>query len=254
MHRLKLFISFLLVLFSINASKAQDEDNTELQRHEQYNEVSTYSPLDTALEYNAKSIPPDSIIAIKNDKGLAYAKYLEDQLKSLQNRQQQSGSESELEKESWLEKILPVITQYFFWTLAVLFILFILCKLFLTKGFFQRQTLKNNVTILPDEEDLSMTADYDRLIDNAIKEKDYRLGVRYLYLKSLQKLSEKGVINFAVDKTNYQYVRELNGKAYKNTFATLTLNYEYVWYGEFDIDQIIFIKLQTEFKQFYNQI
>ena len=107
---------------------------------------------------------------------------------------------------------------------------------------------------MPDEDDLSMTADYDKLIDQSITSKNYRLAIRYLYLKSLQKLTEKGAIIFAVDKTNYQYVRELSGKLYKNTFATLTLNYEYVWYGEFEIDQIIFFKLQTEFKQFYNQI
>jgi len=252
MHRVKLFISFLLVWFCINSATAQDEDNTEVKRYEHYNEGNNY--LDTALEYNGKRILPDSVILIKNEKNLAYAKNLEDQLRSLQNKQQKTVTEIKPNKQSWLEKILPEIAQYFFWTLAVLFVLFILYKLFFTKGFFQRQSVASNVTALPEEEDLSMTADYDRLIDNAIKEKDYRLAVRYLYLKSLQKLSEKGVVNFAVDKTNYQYVRELSSKSYKNTFATLTLNYEYVWYGEFNIDQIIFFKLQTEFQQFYNQI
>jgi hypothetical protein len=43
-------------------------------------------------------------------------------------------------------------------------------------------------------------------------------------------------------------LRELTGKAYKQEVAQLTMNYEYVWYGEFAIDNTAFSKLESRFK------
>ena len=138
---------------------------------------------------------------------------------------------------------------------AVVFVSFILYKLFFTEGFFQKTYAKIKVNGMPDEtEHLSGNTDYGKLINQAISVKNYRMAVRYHYLQSLQKLSSKAVIQFAPDKTNYQYVRELSGKTYKNAFASLTLHYEYVWYGEFEVDENIFNAIQNKFKQFNNEV
>ena len=56
------------------------------------------------------------------------------------------------------------------------------------------------------------------------------------------------------DKTNYQYVQELYGKSYKNDFAALTLNYEYIWYGEFEIEEAAFLRISNHFEKFQNQL
>jgi hypothetical protein len=38
------------------------------------------------------------------------------------------------------------------------------------------------------------------------------------------------------------------GKKYSRAFAALTLDYEYVWYGEFEIDEVTFNLIQDKFK------
>lgn len=215
-----------------------DEDNDEYEA-------------DTVLKNNQLFIEPDSVSVLKRSKSFAYAKNLDSLLNAYQLslRKQEQPDEKKL---SWLEAILfSSVTVYFFWLLAISFIAFILFKLFFTQGFFQRPYAKTNVTALPDEALHSLAdTDYGKLIAQAVGSGDYRMAVRYHYLQTLQKLAAKGVIEFTPDKTNHQYVMELLGKPYKNAFALLTLHYEYVWYGEFEIDATIFEMVQTKFKQF----
>ncbi len=208
---------------------------------------------DTLLKNNQLSIDPDSVRALKNSKSFAYAKNLDSMLLSYQQSHEKEGQPRSI---SLLERFFSsALTKYFFWMLAGIFVAFVLYKLFFTEGFFQRSYAKSNVTTLEDESnDLSRTADYAKLVALAVSKSDYRLAVRYHYLQSLQKLALKGLIQFAADKTNYEYVRELSGKSYKNDFAALTLNYEYVWYGEFEVDESNFNTIQNKFKQFNNDV
>lgn len=206
---------------------------------------------DTVLKNNLLVIEPDSVAALKRSKPFAYAKNLDSLLAAYQLslRKQQQPERKTL---SWLEAILlSPFTRYFFWLLAGAFILFILNKLYFTEGFFQRPSAKTSVTALPDEaEHLLADTDYSTLIAKAVSTGNYRMAVRYQYLQTLQRLAAKGLIEFAPEKTNYQYVLELSGKPYKNAFASVTLHYEYVWYGEFEIDANIYEMVQTKFKQF----
>ena len=84
--------------------------------------------------------------------------------------------------------------------------------------------------------------------------KNYRLAVRYSYLQTLQTLAGSGLVQFSADKTNYQYVNELSGKPYQNDFAALTLNYEYVWYGNFDIKEDVYNRLLKEYQSFHQKL
>lgn len=257
MDKRRIFIVFLLLfqchiyaqdIVVTDSVYEQTEDNYEEEVLPEY-----YS--DTVLYYSNKYVSADSIDIFKKSKRFAYATNLDSILRSMQPKKQAKDLSYLNKEESWLSRFFQsTAAQYIFWTLAVLFVGFILYKLFFTKGFFHRQPTKANVAALPEEDELSMDADYDRLTREAVTAKNYRLAVRYLYLKSLQRLSEKNAIVFTTGKTNYQYVREVTGKPYHKAFAGITLSYEYVWYGEFEIDEEIFGKLESEFKQFYNQL
>lgn len=209
--------------------------------------------VETAVQVNDYAILNDSLKSLKNTPDFAYAKNLDSLLKVLQ-KEESNADQTEQSTPSPLEFFFSSpITKIFFWSVACLFIGFILHRLFYAEGFFQRHTLKTIVTVLPDEaEHLSATTDYSKFIDLAILNKNYRLAVRYHYLQTLQKLAAKGSIQFAADKTNYQYVKELADKPYKNEFARLTLAYEYAWYGGFVTDEILFTALQANFKNFNN--
>ena len=138
--------------------------------------------------------------------------------------------------------------------MAVLFIGFILYKLFLTENFFRKTPRKFKITEQEPEEKGITSSEYEKLINDAIRNKDFRSAIRYLYLQTLQKLSISGFIQLSPDKTNYEYVKELSGKVHQNEFASLTLNYEYVWYGKFNIDQKIFNRLQKDFNQYQQKL
>lgn len=238
------------------ADRAIELAKDEAGRDVEAGEAADYAEYvaDTVLRHNQLSISPDSVQALKNSRSFAYAKNLDSLL--LAYRQANKKEESQPGKKSLLERFfLSAITKYFFWMLAAVFVAVILYKLFFTEGFFQRSYAKSNVTRLEDESnELSKTADYAKLVALAVSNGNYRLAVRYHYLQTLQKLALKGWIQFAADKTNYQYVRELSGKAFKNDFAALTLQYEYVWYGAFEVDEIVFNTIQNKFKQFNNEV
>ncbi|MEI7487385.1 MAG: hypothetical protein WCJ72_08235 [Chryseobacterium sp.] len=53
----------------------------------------------------------------------------------------------------------------------------------------------------------------------------------------LKKLSDKKSINWNPEKTNKDYVTELKVPNLKNEFSNLSYIFEYVWYGEFSIDE-----------------
>ena len=215
----------------------------------------TSTPLvtDTVLIVNNLSVSKDSMALIKKMEGFEYAKNLDSLLRDLQK--QQAAKREEPPKSNWLlEMLASKITMYVFWGLAVCFILIILYNLFLTQGIFVRRSAASKPTVDLIKEEVLTASDYNKLISEATINANYRLGVRYLYLQCLQLLSAKGLITLASDKTNYQYVQELYGKKYRNEFATLTLNYEYIWYGEFEIDEAAFLRISNNFKQFNNQL
>lgn len=78
---------------------------------------------------------------------------------------------------------------------------------------------------------------FDVLITNALKNKDYRLAIRFLYLKNLKQLSDKDIIIWSANKTNYSYQFEINDNALRSKFLETTLIFDYVWYGEFVVSE-----------------
>jgi len=91
---------------------------------------------------------------------------------------------------------------------------------------------------------------FEEEIEQAINKGNYRLAVRLLYLKSLKKLSDAGRIKWQPDKTNSEYLNELINPAQKNSFRSLTYQFEYVWYGDFPVDKDGFNRINTSFNDF----
>lgn len=98
------------------------------------------------------------------------------------------------------------------------------------------------------EENLS-AINFDTLIEAALKEKNYRLATRYLYLKSLKTLTNNEIIEWHYDKTNGEYLNEIKNENIKSVFKRISYIYEYVWYGEFPIDEVIYFKNQSDFEK-----
>ena len=95
---------------------------------------------------------------------------------------------------------------------------------------------------------------FDEEIENAIAKGNYRFAVRLLYLKCLKHLSNSGLIDWQIDKTNSAYISELKNQQQQDAFRMLTLQFEYVWYGEFLIDQQAFKTIDTSFRDFNKKV
>lgn len=91
--------------------------------------------------------------------------------------------------------------------------------------------------------------DFENLISKALKEQNYRLATRYLYLKSLKSLANKQVIEWHYEKTNSDYLNEIKDCQLKTLFKRVSYIYDYVWYGEFPIDEESFNKNKADFNQ-----
>jgi hypothetical protein len=218
----------------------------------------TVETKDTQLISNRHFLSPDSVKALKSEKQLSYAKNLDSLLQSFKKQPEQEEKKQEKETaikpatkpgKSILERILQSKKiKYTLWTLAGLFILFIVYRLFFTGSIGKKAN--ENVKILDEAEEAKPVQErkFDTPITRAVNEHNYRLAVRYLHLQLLQRLSAAGAIEFAVDKTNAEYLRELTGKPYKEEVAELTRWYDYVWYGEFAIDAAAYSKVESKFK------
>jgi hypothetical protein len=91
---------------------------------------------------------------------------------------------------------------------------------------------------------------FEAEIEKATATHNYRLAVRLLYLRSLKQLSDDGLINWQINKTNTNYVYELTNPGQREAFKQLTLQFEYVWYGDFLINGDIFKRISALFNTF----
>ena len=94
---------------------------------------------------------------------------------------------------------------------------------------------------------------FNEAIESATKTGNYRLAVRLYYLRMLKELSDNGLIDWQLNKTNRMYSYELTGEL-KHSFEVITAQFEYVWYGDFALNQTYFKQIRQEFEEFGGQV
>ena len=225
--------------------------------HTEINEAVNEEVLDTTLYLNGLITSPDSVRQWKKAKEYAYMKNMDSLLKDLQQKEKNQNQRTPVSTgPGLLESILSsAILKILLWTLAGGFVLFIVYRLFLADGVFRRESrLVKDKALEIVEEHITGETDFDALINGALTNNNFRQAVRYQYLRTLHKLAGRNFVELAPDKTNYQYVREIKGPALQNDFASLTLNYEYVWYGEFEVEKDIYDKIENGFRNFNQKV
>lgn len=89
--------------------------------------------------------------------------------------------------------------------------------------------------------------DVHTLIAQAENTNDFRLAIRYLHLQVLKTLSLKRLIKLEDDKTDSEYLGELQQTKHKTAFAQTSYVYNYVWFGEFPLDANQYHKAKSNF-------
>lgn len=216
---------------------------------DEYEEEEETEVFDTALHRSTWIYSLDSVRSLRSQKEFEYMKELDSLLKK---RQELLLKEQKKQRGKRVVNVFPFI-EVLLWILLIGALLFVLYRVFLSdRGLFASPLRNKKLQV--EEEQLTDDVYLDQQLQLAIKEGNYRLGIRFLYLQSLNKLSERGWLQLSPDKTNYQYVRELSKPQLKNAFARITLHYEYAWYGDFVIEQHVFEPIKKEFEQFHQTI
>ncbi len=228
-------------------------DDTEEETFETTTYETSIKIPDTTLIISPVKDLKDSVAQWKKNKNLAYLQKLDSLLareqakndaalnNTLDNAQKGIGFFGRLFSSG--------IFQIFLWLIAATALFFILYKLFLSKGLFSKSDKEMaNVQQLPEEELLQL-GNYERLIQEATLNGDYRLATRYLFLQSLKLMADKEIIFYAADKTNREYLQQLPDYL-KIGFKNITRHYDYIWYGHQNIEKESFQNIEQVFKQF----
>ena len=118
---------------------------------------------------------------------------------------------------------------------------------------------KKNEVLTTEDESASMPEDifainYQKEIEKAAANGNYRLAVRLMYLRLLKNLSDRNIIHYKQEKTNFDYLLQLQPTPYYKQFFRVTRHYEYSWYGHFDVAEDTYSVIRGDFEQLDREI
>jgi hypothetical protein len=112
-----------------------------------------------------------------------------------------------------------------------------------------RQIARDGVEITVDNvEQYIHESDLEHFLREAIAAGNFPLAIRLYYLQVIKKLSESEAIRWSREKTNRDYLRETRAHRAAAEFRATTRIYERVWYGNQQLDEPAYQKLEPEFK------
>lgn len=143
------------------------------------------------------------------------------------------------------------ITLNIIYILIILFVIYLIVKAILNKEgqwIFGKSTTKKIISHDDIERNLKYV-DFEKLIKENLKSGNNRLSVRYYYLWILKRMSEKSIIDWNSEKTNSDYLYEIQNPKLREDFNYVSYLYNYIWYGEFEIDEATFEQAKKSFEQ-----
>ena len=205
------------------------------------------SPKQTSDEPEVRAFRavPDSVISkLQKQKEFAYAN------DPSYWKKDEPPSEEGTDWLSWL--ITRNWFRYMILTLMIAVLLFALIRIAISNRLLMFSGRKRSANA--EEDELLQKENLASMIQEAEAQNNFRVAVRYRYMKVLQDMDERKIISLNAQNTNWDYVNRMGSHPLKNKFLLLTRAYEYVWYGEFELNNDQYGYLKTEFQQFENSI
>jgi hypothetical protein len=259
-----MFFCFIVLLFSVPLQAQTEEDSTQMIIEGVKEDIADEEEQDDSgdneyflkkWEYARDSLSiqqrklSDSLIKkMQADKNFWYANE-EFEKEKKKEQQKKNAAYVPLGRRSWFQTLM--------WFLIIGgFAAFLIIYLSGSNiGLFRKKNFINN----EGEEEEGITEDifainYQKEIDKAAMQGNYRLAVRLMYLRLLKNMSEKNIIQYKQDKTNLDYLMQLHPTKHYTNFFRVTRNYEYSWYGKFDVSEQSYRLICREFDQFDNEL
>lgn len=156
------------------------------------------------------------------------------------------GGSSEKTSSRYLEYTFKTIIG-----LIVAYLIYLIVKIILNKEgkwVFGKSTTRKIYTDEEIEKNL-IHVDFEKLLEETIREGNNRLAIRYYYLWLLKRLAENNSIDWHAEKTNSDYLYEIHSAELKTDFNYLSYLYNYIWYGEFEMTEETFQNARNAFEK-----
>lgn len=233
-----------IFLWSWVCGVAQSEEVTEFTIHSDTAIDTVYT---TTSDFEKQRIFKENLKEKYSGKDFEYK---EEKVKSLPIQTPRKPSKLAGGMVSFMANIFPYLLG--------LIVIFIVLRSFIDaeSGFwnFKRSNKKIGQTLIVEDEENIEENDFEALLNIALKKKNYRLATRYYYLALLQRMTQKEYIKYHKEKTNADYLFELKDEQIRQGFSYLSYIYNYVWYGEFPVDETQFTTIQNKYQQFIKTI
>ncbi len=112
-----------------------------------------------------------------------------------------------------------------------------------------RNPLSQPVTLSQEEE-----IDLEAAVELYQKEGNYRMAVRFLYLKVLQEMGRKAGILIPDSSTNQEIALAFGDRPAGGEFRFLSRAYEYIYYGDFKPSPDLYQSLRIKFEDFQKSL
>ena len=200
---------------------------------------------DSWMQYKERNISDSALKKMQQDDDFWYANAVFNKEKKKEKNQ---GAYVPLGQRTWFQTLIWII-------IVGGFVTFLIMYLAGTEvGLFRKKSVPVNSKEEEEMPEDIFAINYQKEIDKAAAQGNYRLAVRLMFLRLLKHMSEKNVINYKQDKTNLDYLMHLYSTRYYHDFFRITRHYEYSWYGKFEVSSDAYHQISKEMLQFENQL
>ena len=221
--------------------ESQDGTTVEGEKVKYFLEKSQFEDSKDSLQL--RKLPADRVKKLQEDDDFWYANAL---LKKEEPKE--AARRVPLGQQRWFQTLLWIIiiggfAGFLIWYLAGSNV-----------GLFRKKrTIIDTMEEEAETEDI-FAINYQKEIDKAAQQGNYRLAVRLMFLRLLKDLSEKNIIQYRQERTNLDYLLQLQPTRYYTDFFRITRNYEYSWYGHFDVNEAAYRIIINDFTNFERQL
>ncbi|MFZ9387748.1 MAG: DUF4129 domain-containing protein [Chitinophagaceae bacterium] len=227
-------------------SEEKDLDNEQAEEGMRFRDKSTAD----SFRVHERGLPEGYSENLKKDRDFWYADtvFRKEEKKS-ETQPKQRKEYTPLGQRSWVQTLLWILIIGGFagaiiWYLAESHVGIFRKKGTLGEGFKTGDEMPEDIFAI----------NYGAEIEKAAARGHYRMAVRLMFLRLLKKLSQKEIIQYKQDRTNFDYLMEVHDSPYYSRFFRLTRHFEYSWYGHFEVDHETYRVIAEEFSRFENEI
>jgi len=255
MFKSSLYIFIILIISLYTEFCFSQEAASSVKRDFIFHNDSTmriFPAVEDDYNVDVRIVPEDLLGKYKNDSDFIYDEEIKD-------------AEDWITKiKNWINQQLAIlrsssaystVLDFVYYGLMIIAILLIIRGLIKAdrRGLIFGKLSSDEIKIIESDEEIS-TLNFDDLIPSAIENNNYKLAVRYLFLKSLQLLSAKDLIDINDNKTNSQYLSEIKNEKISKVFRKTTAVFEWIWYGDFPVNEKLMKSSQNEFNGLFGLI